>query len=171
MIRMIMLVLLCTLVKGQDSPAREAPQLGRQTGPFRFSLSADKLLYQPDETITVTSVLRNETDHDLSISMTPRLTFYSMEVMLPGSAWIPFRNRAVLSEEGQRRKFPGFISATSHILEPRGEFVDKFELNKLYTMPVPGEYYVKFYFHAPDYVGKGIYVVSNVIAVTIAEKK
>ena len=171
MMRMMAVLLCCSVLHGQGSPAPEATPAGRTTGPFRFSISTDKLIYRPEETITLTSVLHNETDHDLSLSMTPRVSFYGMDVRLPSPDWLPFRTRTTLSEEGQRRKYPGFTSATGHILKPGGEIIDKFELDKMYTMPIPGEYRVAFYFRAPDYVGKNVIVTSNEIAFTIAERK
>ena len=171
MIRMMAVLLCCSELQGQGFSASEAIPAGRTTGPFRFLISTDKLLYQPEETITLTSVLRNDTDHDVSLFMTPRVSFYAMDVRLPGPAWLPFRSRAILSEEGQRRKYPVFTSGTSHILKPGREIIDKFELNKMYTMPITGEYRVAFYFSAPDYVGQNVIVTSNEIAFTIAGKK
>jgi hypothetical protein len=168
---MISVLFLCVILQGQEPLTTEAPLPGRQTGPFRFSISADKTSYQPEDTIMVTSVLRNETDHNLSLSLSDPFMFYVIDVMLPAPAWLPFRSRAIFSEEGQRRKYPGFASFTGHVLKPGGEFVDKFELNKLYTMPVPGDYHIVFHFHAPDYVGKDVNVISNEIVVTLSEKK
>jgi hypothetical protein len=170
MIRMIPLLLLCVAFQGQEPPARESPPpQGRQTGPFRFSLSADKPVYRPDDPILVTSVLRNEADHDLSIFMSSPIQFYGKDVMLPGPAWLPFRNLAVLTDEGQRQVFPGHMSASSRVLKPGDEIVSKFELNKIYVMPVPGYYHVVFHFRAPDYIGKNVIVMSNEIVVTIAK--
>jgi len=169
MIRMIPLLLFCVAFHGQEPPAREARPLGRQTGPLRFLISADKMIYQPAETITVTSVLRNEADHDLMLSMTAPVSFYGKDVTLPSPTWMPFRSLAVLSVEGQRQVFPGYASASGHILKPGDEIVSKFELNKLYVMPVPGDYHVVFHFRAPDYIGKNVIVMSNEIVVTIAK--
>jgi hypothetical protein len=171
MTRAIPILLLCVLAHGQDAPVRDAAPPGRQTGPFRFSISADKAIYQPDETIIVTSVLRNEADHSISLAMGPPISFYGKDIMLPAPAWLPFRSLAVHTEEGQQLELPPFTSAASHILKPGGEIVAKFELNKIYAMPVPGEYHVVFHFPAPDFVGKGVVVLSNEIVVTIAEKK
>jgi hypothetical protein len=169
MIRIIPVLLLCVVLQGQESTAREAPTLGRLTGPFRFSISTDKMIYQPDEAITVTSVLRNEADHNVMLSMTVPISFYGKDVTLPSPAWMPFRSLAVLSAEGQRQVFPGYASASGRILKPGDEIVSKFELNKLYVMPVLGDYHVVFHFRAPDYVGKNLIVMSNEIVVTIAK--
>ena len=169
MTRMIPVLWLCVALQGQEPANRESPPLGRQTGPLRFLISADKTSYQPDETITVTSVLRNEADHDLMLSMTDPVSFYGKDVMLPSPAWIPFRSLAVLSVEGQRKVFPGHMSASGRTLKPGDEIVSKFELNKLYVMPVPGDYHVVFHFRAPDYIGKNVIVMSNEIVVTIAQ--
>ena len=103
--------------------------------------------------------------------MTPRVSFYGMDVRLPGSDWLPFKYRTTLSEEGERLNESGFTSATGHVVKPGGELIDKFELNRLYKMPTPGEYRVAFYFRAPDYVGQNVIDTSNEIAFTIAEKK
>jgi hypothetical protein len=169
MIRLILLLMLCATFQGQEPLAGESPPLGRLTGPFRFSVSADKVIYHPDEAITVTSVLGNEADHNVMLSMTAPISFYGKDVTLPSPAWMPFRSLAALSEEGQRQVFPGHMSASSRVLRPRDEIVSKFELNKLYVMPVPGGYHVVFHFRAPDYVGRNVSIISNEIVVTIAK--
>lgn len=166
---MIPLLLLCVAFQGQEPSVRESPPLGRQTGPFRFSISADRPIYQLGDPIFVTSVLRNETDHDLSIFMSSPLQFYGKNVMLPEPAWLPVRNLAVLTDEGQRQVFPGHMSASSRVIRPGGEIESKFELNKLYAMSVPGDYHIVFHFRAPDYVGKNVIVMSNEIVVTVAK--
>jgi hypothetical protein len=157
------------LLPGQETPGRLP--LGRKTGPFRFTLSPGKTEYQADETIRLASVLRNESEQKLALSMTPRVSFYGMDVRLPGPAWMPFRDRAVLSPEGERRVYPGHTSAAGYVLNPGQELADEFEINRLYVMTVPGEYHITFYFRAPDNVGKGVMVMSNEIVVTVAEKK
>ena len=172
MTRMMMTVFLCcSILLGQGFPTGESTPAGRATGPFRFSISSDKVLYQAGEAITLTSVLHNETDHDISFFIPPRDIYYRMDVRLPGPDWLPFRNRAVLSEAGQRQKYPARTSVSTYILQASGEFVDKFELNKMFTMLIPGEYRVAFYFPAPKYFGQNVIVTSNEIAFTIAEKK
>jgi hypothetical protein len=162
---------LADTMRTRISRGDQTPPSGGRTGPFFFLITSDKQVYQAGETILITSRLRNDSDHDIPVFMTPPISFYGKDVRLPGPASMQFRNLAVLSDEGERLVFPGFTSATSHLLKPGSEIVDRFELNKLYVMPLPGEYRVKFHFRAPDYVGKDVTVISNELVFTIAGEK
>jgi hypothetical protein len=168
--RILAVFLLCVVLQGQDSASNEERSPGRRTGPFLLSISSDKQKYLSGEAISITSVLRNESDREVVMRMSSPLRFYGMEVILPGPAWLPVRNRAVLSEEGQRQMYPGHISSGIFPLKPGEESVAHFEMSKLYVMTIPGEYHVVFYFRAPYYVGGDGMVKSNEIVFTIAEK-
>jgi hypothetical protein len=172
LIRLLSILLLCVVVEAQDNVGKVEQVEGRQTGPLLFSISNDKPSYGADEVITITSELRNVSDHDVTITMRDALQLFSMDVMLPGPEWLPFRGRAVMSEEGSRKKYrEGGSSHSGRVLKPGEALESQFELNKLYVMPVVGKYKVTFYFRAPDSVAKGQNVVSNEVVFSIVDKK
>jgi hypothetical protein len=168
---LISTIAFCAAMQGQSPVLPQELALGRQTGPFRFTILSDKLAFQPGETIALKSILRNEADHSISLFATDRVSFYGMDVRLPGPEYLPFRNMAVLSPEGERLAYPGHSSATNHVLRPGMALIDNFELNRLYAMTAPGDYHVIFFFRAPDYVGKNVTVMSNELVITVEEKK
>ncbi len=148
------------------STATASAEDGRQSGPFRLAIFADKSVYKSGEPVLVTSVLTNESDHELSIFMTPRISFYWMELRLPTPVWSPIKDVAQLTEEGERRKYPGFSSARSVTLRPGIGLVDKFELSSLYDIAAPGPYRLTFSFTAPSYAN-GVTVISNELQVVV----
>jgi hypothetical protein len=163
--------MLCLVIQAQDNVGKRETVEGRQTGPLLFSISSDKTDYEAGETITITSELRNAGDHDVNLRR-DTLRYFSMDVMLPGPDWLPFRDRALLSEEGSRTKYSqGHFSISAWRMKPGDAYVDRFELNKLYTMSVAGKYKVVFHFLAPDSIAKGQNVVSNELILSIADKK
>jgi hypothetical protein len=96
-LRVIPALVFCLAIQAQENVGK------RQTGPLLFAISSDKTDYDAGETITITSELRNVSDHDVAIRR-DTLHYFSMDVMLPGPDWLPFRDRAVLSEEGSRKE-------------------------------------------------------------------
>ena len=171
LIRLLSTLLLCFAIQAQDNVGKREHVEGRQTGPLLFSISSDKESYEADEVVTITSELRNVSDHDVTAMASSPLQIYSMDIELPGPEWLPFRDRAVLSEEGSRKKYrEGGSSHFVWVLKPGEALKNQFELNKLYVMPVAGKYKVTFYFPAPDSVAKGQHVVSNEIVFSIAER-
>jgi hypothetical protein len=170
--RLIPIFLLCFALEAQTPSARIDDTVGRQTGPFLFSITSDRENYAADETITITSELRNVSDHDVTITMASTLQMYAMNITLPGPEWLPFRNQAALSDGGLRKKYrEQGVSHPRWPLKPGQAFKDHFELNKLYVMPLAGKYRVAFSFHAPDSVGKGLEIESNEVVFTILAKE
>jgi hypothetical protein len=169
--RFVPALMLCLVIQAQDNVGKREIVEGRQTGPLLLSISSDKTDYEAGETITITSELRNLSDHDIDLRR-DTLQYFSMDVMLPGPDWLPFRDLALLSEEGSRTKYPqGHYSISAWRLKPGEVFVDRFPLNRLYKMPIAGKYKVIFHFLAPDSIAKGQNVVSNELSLSIAEKK
>lgn len=168
--RLLLTIFLCFAAGAQEAGQTE-PSAGRITGPFSFSISSDKANYEADEIITITSELRNTSDHDVTISMGSTLQIYSMDVRLPGPDGLPFRDQAVMSKDGLRMKYrEGGVSHMGWVLKPGQALKDRFQLNKLYMMPLAGQYKVTFYFRAPDNVAKDAYVVSNELTLSISGK-
>jgi len=166
--RTIALLLLSFTLWGQSPLPESEPSQGRRTGPFLLSISSDKRHYQAGETISITSVLLNETDQEFDLRQTSPMAFYGMDVILPGPAWLPFRYRSNLTEEGQRQTFRSWqVSFAPMRVKPGEKIVNHFELNKLYQMTAPGEYHVTFYFRAPSYVGQDGIVRSNELVIGI----
>jgi hypothetical protein len=72
-----------------------------------------------------------------------------MEVLMPAQSWPPWRSGAALTPYGDKVKNPEMNSVVGLDIPPGSEEEDKFEINKIYEMPVPGDYLITFQCRQP----------------------
>ena len=138
--------LLAGLVPAQEIGTRETREWGKQAGPFRLSISAEKGKYAAGERIRLTVVLKNVSDHPATMG---RSSFrpYIMDVRLPTPAWIPWKPVAPLTAYGDQMlnpKHPFDASTGGGEVEAGHEGREEVEINQIYAMSTPGEYEITF---------------------------
>jgi hypothetical protein len=163
------LMLLCFCALAQDTPADVEREWGKQSGAFRLSISSNKPQYAAGEAIKITAVLKNVTDSSAYIARPTPPEFYNMDVRMPTPDWIPFKPQAVLTTLGDQQRHPSRSSMVGWDLQAGADVTNDFELHKLYTMSVPGEYHVTFSCKIPvKKIGEPLLVItSNELKITV----
>jgi hypothetical protein len=170
------LLLMAGLATAQEIGTPETREWGKQTGPFRLSISAEKGKYAAGERIRLTVVLKNVSDHAARMR---RSSFrpYVMDVRLPTPAWIPWKPLAPLTALGDQMlnpKRPFDFSIAGGEVEAGHEGREEVEINQIYEMSAPGEYEITFsckqWDSSPGNPARAswVTVVSNRLLVTVS---
>jgi hypothetical protein len=168
--------LLAGLVTAQETGTPETREWGKQAGPFRLSISADRGKYAAGERIRLTVVLKNVSDHPARMG---RSSFrpYMMDVRLPTPAWIPWKPVAPLTAYGDQMlnpKHPFDASIAGGEVEAGHQGREEVEINQIYAMSTPGEYEITFscrqWDSSPENPARAswVTVVSNRLLVTVS---
>jgi hypothetical protein len=168
--------LLAGLVTAQEIGTPETREWGKQAGPFRLSISADRGKYAAGEPIRLTVVLKNVSDRPATVRY-PSFRPYIMDVRLPTPAWIPWEPVAPLTAIGDQMLNPKhpFDAHTANGEAPAGhEGRAEVEINQIYAMSTPGEYEITFsciqWDGSPENPARAssVTVVSNRLLVTVS---
>ncbi len=111
---------------------------------FRLSIQTTKPSFACNEPINVSITFKNtgSTAGDIVTRQIPEIDYPAI-VLLPSASWIPFRQRAPLTDEGRKRTDRKRIfSVVNFPLPADGERSCDLELGRIYDMRWPGEYSV-----------------------------
>jgi hypothetical protein len=165
----------------QDSAGTKPRGWGKEVGPYQLSISSDQDKYAFGDTIRITAILKNISDHSTTFRrMKPAALQFIIDLRLPMPAWIPWKPQAPLSPLGQQEMAPKLFSGTTSIEVKAGaEMTDQFEISKLFEMSAPGDYQITFTCRQwvgglNDHSGAErpmVTITSNQIAVTVLPKQ
>lgn len=117
---------------------------GPEIDNFRLSIQTTKPSFACNEPIYLSITFKNtgSTAGDIVTRRIPEIDYPAI-VLLPSASWIPFRQRAPLTDEGRKRTDrKQIVSVVNFPLPAGGERASDLELSRIYDMRWPGEYSV-----------------------------
>lgn len=160
-------------VSAQDSETPQARTWGKQAGAFQLSIATDQDRYVLGEPVRISVVLKNVTDDEAWFVNTQREVLYDMRVWLPSPDWIPLKQLAALTPEGDALKHPHMGNYAGAKVPAGREMPEELWISKLYYMTIPGTYHVVISCRQPlhERYNPQVTITSNEIAVTVLAKQ